>query len=232
MTQEGSHGAASRRPVYTGNRRVRGLHERVLAGGGVAFEARLRIDGVDKWLTLEAKTKTDAIHELEELRVDRRRNELHRHGSLAPTLNELACDWLTHLQARVGIRDERRRYSQRTVDLYRQRLDAHVLAVLGPRRVDELGVDDLRRLIDKATAKGLAPGTVTSLLNIVSGLLRYALKRKLIPHNPVRDLDRDDRPGVARQAEPRYLTAAELELLLGKMSDTFFAGVSCLEWAA
>jgi hypothetical protein len=29
-----------------------------------------------------------------------------------------------HLQARVGLRDPKRRYSQRTVDLYRRRLDA------------------------------------------------------------------------------------------------------------
>jgi integrase len=37
----------------------------------------------------------------------------------------------------------------------------------------------------------------------------------------VRDLDRDDRPGVARQSEPRYLSADEIALLLSKMGDTF-----------
>jgi integrase len=47
------------------------------------------------------------------------------------------------------------------------------------------------------------------------------LKRKLIPYNPVRDLDRDDRPGTKRQTEPRYLTAAELDRLLAKLGDTF-----------
>ena len=58
-------------------------------------------------------------------------------------------------------------------------------------------------------------------MNILSGLLRYALKRKLVPHNVVRDLDRDDRPGVARQSEPRYLSEDELTRLLAKMTDTF-----------
>jgi integrase len=58
-------------------------------------------------------------------------------------------------------------------------------------------------------------------VNIVSGLLRFALKRGVVAHNVVRDLDRDDRPGAARQAEPRCLTAAELDALLAKMSDTF-----------
>jgi hypothetical protein len=37
----------------------------------------------------------------------------------------------------------------------------------------------------------------------------------------VRDLDRDDRPGVARLTEPRYLTAPELDKLLGKFTPTF-----------
>ena len=125
------------------------------------------------------------------------------------------------MQSRVGIRDERRRYSQRTVDLYRQRLEAHILDRLGSRRVDEVMVDDVRQLVDRLGRRGLAPGTVTSCVNILSGLLRYALKRKLVPHNVVRDLDRDDRPGVARQSEPRYLSEAELTRLLAKMTDNF-----------
>jgi integrase len=58
-------------------------------------------------------------------------------------------------------------------------------------------------------------------LNVLWGPLRYALKRKLVAHNVVHDLDRDDRPGTRRQSERRYLTAAESELLLSKLSDTF-----------
>ena len=76
-------------------------------------------------------------------------------------------------------------------------------------------------LLVLARRLGLAPGTVTSCVNIFSGLLRFALKRKFIPHNPVRDLDRDDRPGTKRQSEPRYLTAGELGRLLANLSDTF-----------
>jgi integrase len=52
-------------------------------------------------------------------------------------------------------------------------------------------------------------------------MLRFAIKRKLVAHNVVRDLDRDDRPGVKRQTEPRYLTEEELERLFAQMSDTF-----------
>jgi integrase len=230
MTQEVSHGAGSRRPVYSGNHRVRGLWVRRLADGSEVFDARLRLDGRERRVTLEATTKTDAIRELEALRVDRDRGET-RHRSLAPTIEELSAEWLDHLQARVGIRDGRRRYSQRTVNLYRQRLRDHVLDGLGSRRVDELTVEDVRRLVDRVSGKGLAPGTVTSTVNILSGLLRYAVKRKAVAHNVARDLDRDDRPGAARQSEPRYLSAAEIEGLLGEMSDTFRPGAAVCAYA-
>jgi integrase len=107
------------------------------------------------------------------------------------------------------------------VELYRQRLRDHILDRLGRRRVDELTVGDVCLLVDRLSRRGLAPGTVTSCVNILSGLLRFAVKRNVVTHNVCRDLDRDDRPGVKRQSEPRYLTVTELELLLKEMSDTF-----------
>ena len=65
---------------------------------------------------------------------------------------------------------------------------------------------DVRRLIDSVSGKGLAPGTVASVLNILSGLLRYGIRVGVVEHNAVRDLDREDRPSVQRVTEPRYLT--------------------------
>jgi integrase len=227
MSKQVSHGATSRRPVYSGNRRVRGLHERTLANGTTVYEARLRIDGKDTKVVLDAKTKTDAIHEHEGLRVDRERGEV-RHNALSPTVDEVWPDLIEHMQARVGITDKRRRYAQSTVDLYEQRLRDHISPVLGRKRIGEVTTDDLHRLIDGLTAKKLAPSTITSNVNIVSRLFRYAKKRKLVPHNPVRDLDRDDRPGAHRQTEPRYLTGEELKTLLAEMSDTMRpVGAAC-----
>jgi integrase len=137
-------------------------------------------------------------------------------------LAELAEEWLTHLQSRVGLKDARRRYSQRTVNLYRERLGLHVLDQLGNRPVDELTVADLRALIDRLTARGLAPGTVTSCLNITSGLLRFGVKQGYLQHNVARDLDRDDRPGSRRLSEPRYLTAEELVRVFAAMREEPF----------
>jgi integrase len=212
---------AARRPVYSGNRRIPGLYERTLADGTIVYDAALRLGGQVRRRRLLARTKTDAIAELRALQVDHARGEAHRSPASALTVADLAADWLAHLESRVAARDPRRRYSRRTVDLYRQRLHQHVIPTLGYRAVADVALGDVRRLVDRLASGGLAPGTVTSVVGILSGLLRYAVKGGHLERNPVRDLDRDDRPGTGRLTEPRYLTAAEVEALLAQMSDVF-----------
>ena len=68
---------------------------------------------------------------------------------------------------------------------------------------------------------GLAPSTVTGTLNVLRGILRHAVRGGLAERNVVNDLDRGDRPSTARQVEPRYLSATELDELLGNMTETF-----------
>jgi integrase len=55
----------------------------------------------------------------------------------------------------------------------------------------------------------------------LSGLLTYGVRQVVVEHNVTRDLDREDRPGVKRKSEPRYLSADELERLLARMGKTF-----------
>jgi integrase len=115
----------------------------------------------------------------------------------------------------------------RTVGLYRQRLNQHIVPALGHLPVAEVNVGDVRRLIDVVSAKGLAPGTVASIVNIASGLFKYGIRVGVTDRNPVRDLDRDDRPSVKRETEPRYLTSDEVGKLVGRMTDTFRPIAAC-----
>jgi integrase len=229
---DASYGDASRRPVFSGNRRVPGLEQRALADGRVVFEARLRLGAKHaRRIVLDAQTKTDAILELQALRVDRHRGDPARTGSLVPTLDEVAADWLLHLELRTRHRDPAKRYSPRTVALYRQRLDQHVVPLLGHKQLDTISVADLRRLIDKLGVD-LAPATVTGIVNMTSSLLQFAVKGRLVERNVVRDLVRDDRPGTARQHMPRWLSLEELDVLCAELSDTFRPIVEACLYAA
>ena len=215
------YGRASRKPVYTGNRRVSGLMQRTRSDKTVAYEARVRLGGTSAtWVTLDATTKTDAMLELQALRVDRSRGEAPRTGSLTPTLGEVIEQWLAALDLRITHRDPRKRYSPRTVKLYRQRMRKHVVPVLGHRPMNEITEADLRRLVDKLGTK-MSPSSVTSIVSMLSSCFRYAKREGIVERNVVRDLDRDDRPGVKRQSEPRYLSDDELTKLLAELTDTF-----------
>jgi integrase len=221
MPDQASHGADPRRPVYSGSRRVPGLFEHTRSDGQIVFTARLRQDGKPpKRITLDARTKSDAIRELEELRVDRRRGDPARTGSLVPTVSEVADAWLADMELRVHHRDPKQRRSPRTVALYRQRVEAHVLPTLGSRPIDEVRIGDVRRLITRLGTT-LAPSTTTAIINEMSALWRFAVRERLVERNVIRDLDRDDRPGSTRLSEPRYLSAEEVVRLLAEMSNTF-----------
>jgi len=216
-----SYGATSRRPVFSGNRRVPGLYERTLVDGSTVYDVALRLGGKVRRHRLGARTKTDAIAELRALQTDYQRGEQHRSPAAAVTLDELAADYIEHLRARVNDTDPRRRRSPRTVHHYLEQLRLHVLPLLGHHVVAELTVADVRRLLDTLAAKKLAPRSRSGLLGILSGLLAYGIRQGVVERNVVRDLDRDDRPGAMRLTEPRYLSTDDLDRLLTRMGDTF-----------
>jgi integrase len=211
---------SKRAPVFSGKRRVKGLYERKLSDGTTVYDARIRVDGIEHKKPFGAITKTDAIRAVEDFRVALVRGEEPDADSTAATIQQLADEWIAHLRSRIGI-GGKREMALGTVDLNEQRLRDHVCDHLGSVRVEDLDVKHLRRLVDRLTSKGLAPGTITSILNIVSGMMRYAVKQNLRDHNPARDLDRDDRPGTKRQSEPRYLSQADLDWLLSKVGSPF-----------
>jgi integrase len=238
MTTTASHGAATRRPVYSGNRRVQGLWERRLADGTWVFDAALRVAGKVKRHTLSARTKTDAIAEIGALRVDYQRGESYRSPAAALTLADLGADWLVHITARIGHPDPRLRYSARTVELYEQHLEQYINPRLG-HKPPALTLLDVRRFVDELGAirwgskrQPLAPSTVSGIISTLSGLIRFGVKSELVDRNVVHDLDRDDRPGVARQTEPRYLPMEEAVRLLAHMGDTFRPVAATLLYSA
>jgi integrase len=202
---------------------VPGLYERTLADGTTVYEANGRMGGKLRRHTLTATTKTDAIAEQRALLTDYARGEEHRSAATGTmTLGELAEEWLAHLESRINHRDPKLRYSARTVTLNRQRMEKHVIPTLGHLPAKEVNLVDVRRLVDKLNSTTtLAPPTVMSIINLLSGCLRYGVRLGVVDRNPVKDLDREDRPSTHRMTEPRYLAPEQVDSLLSGMTDTF-----------
>jgi len=225
------HGATTRQPVYSGKTRIPGLYQRTLADASTVYDVALRLGGKVRRHRLEAQTKTDAIAELRALQVDYQRGEERRSPAAAVTLNDLAADYVTHLRARIGDTDPRRRRSPRTVAHYDEQLRLHALPLLGTKPAADITVADVRRLLDTLAAKKLSPRSRSGLIGILSGLLTYGIRQGVVERNVVRDLDHDDRPGAARLTEPRYLSVGEIVSLIAKPGATFRPVAACCAYA-
>ncbi len=123
--------------------------------------------------------------------------------------------------------------SPSTVDLYETRLVKHVLPMIGTRKADELTVQHIRSLIDKLTAAGHSGSSLRGCLTALSAAFRHG-ERDLgaVRRNPVRDLDRGDRPSGKRESEPRYLSVMEVDTLLSKMTNEMMPIASALFYGA
>lgn len=227
MTKKASHGAASRVPVFEGKRRVRGLWERRLASGAVRFESQLRQAGrVRRVAHPDGFTKTEAIAAHRRLVVGVETGEVEI-GDRSLTVRAIAESFLARERGVLGKR------KKTTIDGYESQLVKHVLPALGKYKADELTVQHVRSFIDKLAAEGRSGTLVRRSLSALSAVLRHG-ERDLgaVRRNPVRDLDRGDRPSSKRQSEPRYLGLAEVEALLGKLGDEYRPVAAALFYGA
>jgi integrase len=123
-------------------------------------------------------------------------------------------------------------YSTRSAKLYPFLIKRHVFPVLGETtKAGAVTPADLRRLIDKLNAKGLAGASVHGVIVALSAVLRFGARRGFIDVNPVRGLERGDRPSAKRRKEPRYLDRSEIDRLLAKLGDEFRPVAATLAFA-
>lgn len=233
MPEPSKHGAQTRRPVVHGGRKIPNLSVRALDDGTDVYEVRLRMpDGSQPRVKLEARTPSEAVRERNGLLVDRDRGVAHENALMNPTVAELMDEYIAQMQARVGITDDRRRYSQGTVDVCASMNRRHIAPQFACKRVGAVTTADLRRFVVVLQAKGLAPGSVGNALQTLGNALTFAVRSGYIDRNPAADLDRQDRPGRRRLSEPRYLTAAEVAALLAEASDQLRPLYACCAFAA
>ena len=143
------------------------------------------------------------------------------------TVSELAASFFERESGALGAR------SNRTIDLYRQRVNHHLLPSLGRMQVGDVRAQHLRRLVDQLVQRGLSGSTVRGTITAASAVFRHGVRDiGVIGRNPTRDLERGDLPSAKRQTEPRYLSVVQVERLLDRMTDNFRPVAAVCFWGA
>jgi integrase len=202
VTKQVSHGAATRVPVFEGKQRVRGLWERRTSDGKTKYDSQFRQAGRMRRLAhADGYTKTEAIAAHRKLVVGVESGEIEL-GDRTLTVAAMVTSFIGRERGILAVR------KASTVDLYEM------------RQADDVTVQHVRQLIDKLTAAGHSGSSVRGCLTALSAAFRHG-ERDLgaVRRNPVRDLDRGDRPSGKRESEPRYLSVHEVEDLLEQMTD-------------
>jgi integrase len=137
-------------------------------------------------------------------------------GSTSTTLRELRdafADWSASKASDLA---------PSTRSLYLTRLDAHALRILvRSTRASEIGTPHLQTMIDTLRNENASGASVRGVVTATSAMFKYAVRRGIVPVNPVRLLERGDRPSGKRQSEPRYLDRKQIDKLLAELGDDY-----------
>ena len=194
--------ANARRQLVRGRR---GVYYRLTPNGqripGVFEIGYTDSDGKRRWQTV--------LGNVEDAEAERSAKlaKMGRGERVAParlTLAEFTAGWLDEQEGRLR---------PKTLVSYEGQLRRHVLPTLGHRRIGEITTDHVAQLVAVMERKGYAAWSISGMLGALSGVLRRAVRRGLIPTNPVSGLQRDERPRT-RQKEKRILATREIERLL------------------
>src|SRR5581483_7982753 len=157
--------------------------------------------GKRRWATVEGSVE-DAEQTRANIAGRKRRGEWVAPSKL--TLAEYIPTWLDGLGGRLR---------PKTITTYEGNLRLHVVPRLGRLRLGEIRTDDVARLAAEMHRAGYAAWTIKGTIAALSGLLRHAARRGLIPENPVARLERGERP-TTTEKEKRVLPADEIGRLL------------------
>jgi site-specific recombinase XerD len=105
--------------------------------------------------------------------------------------------WLARFEAKVATGERR----PRTLESHHYHLDHHLLPLLEAKRISALTVDDAAALLDELRNKGRSPKTCAGALATFHSVIRYARRHGWITHDPVDQLERDQRPRPARRQQ-------------------------------
>ncbi len=208
-------GRVTRRQVSHGGRKVPGLFLRTTGEGRTVYEVCVKRDGKVIRRTLDVRTASDAVRaaraEIAKLDVG-----IRSPGRTDASLRELRDNFDAWTRGPIST------LKPRVAELYLTRLDQRVLPELGQQtRATAVNPAALRRMIERLTAAGLSGSTVRGCVNATSCMFKLAVRQGVIEINPVRGLERGDRPSGRREREPRYIDRKQIDALLGQLGHEY-----------
>lgn len=95
---------------------------------------------------------------------------------------------------------------------------AHASDVFGDKVVRRLSVDDVSSFLERLARLGLAASTQAKHLRVLGACLQAAVRHGYAARNPVRELDKSEKPRVERR-ESAYFESEELPRLFTEMDE-------------
>jgi integrase len=197
----------------------RGIYRNTTTG---RYEIVYSEDGKQVWQTVAGGLR-EARAARANVVVKHERGE--RAAPARQTVAEASDEWLA---AQAG------RLRPRTLQTYRTHLREHVLKsklgrqtgpTLGSRKVNSVKAHDVALLVGELRDKGLSPWSVHGVLSPLSALFQYAIQNEWTERNPVRALDKGQRPRIERKNR-RILSGEEIARLLAATPERYRLALS------
>lgn len=176
---------------------------------GVVYEVDYKgSDGKRRFKTLPVGTTAREANE-ERSRIIARMSRGERIAPTRRTVEDLWKEWIPlQNQLRPG-----------TIERYETGM-RRVLPLIGQRKVADLTVSHVASMVSELVGKGYKAWTIRGDLTALSRLMQYAIREGMRSTNPVKDLDKNERP--KSDARPlRILDRNEIGLLLNAASPSY-----------
>lgn len=157
-------------------------------------------NGKRRWNTLpKGTTKRDAKKILQEIskQVDK---GLYLPEKKIPFFTELADEWLKYKKPNIR---------EHTWKNYEGHVRNSLKPFFGDSKINRINYPSITKFISHENERKASVYHVRKSLIILSGIMKYAVKKRLIDSNPCMDIDQEDRP----KGQSRYKDAEGMEIL-------------------
>lgn len=170
--------------------------------------------GKRRYKTMPAgATKTQANDELRAI-LDQIKRGTYLPEKRRPSISKIADDWLETKKQSVRAN---------TYQQYAGHIENHIKPIIGPIRIDRLTTMGVEKFTAQRRGSGVSVPLSKKVLVTLAQIMRYAVKHRLIDHNPVTDADRPKDAGkVKGKSTKRYLTGEQINALIDAVSDPKF----------